>query len=127
MKNKPANTEEYIVGIYEQNEKILELLERFVESKEDEPTQSVVDIEKLYAIEKVNQLTPREREIIRLLVDGKMNKQISYDLIISTSTVEYHRSNIMKKLDAKNMGQMIKMYIRWEDAMKSEVNDTNFK
>ena len=44
-------------------------------------------------------LTPREREILKLIAEGCRNKQIAEDLCISVKTVEKHRSNLMEKLD----------------------------
>jgi len=53
-------------------------------------------------------LTLREREIIKLLADGKNNKEIAQDLFISFRTVEKHRANVMKKLKIKNVADLIK-------------------
>ena len=47
-------------------------------------------------------LTPREREVLALLVEGKTNKEISEELIISQATVRLHVSNILSKLGASN-------------------------
>lgn len=58
--------------------------------------------------EKINSLTKRERQIMRLVVEGKLNKQIAYDLHISISTVEAHRSKVMKKMQTKNLAALIK-------------------
>jgi len=44
-------------------------------------------------------LTPREREILKLIAEGFKNKEIARDLCISVKTVEEHRSNLMEKLD----------------------------
>lgn len=44
-------------------------------------------------------LTPREREILKLIAEGFKNKEIARDLCISVKTVEKHRSNLMEKLD----------------------------
>ncbi|HEY0744753.1 MAG TPA: response regulator transcription factor [Chryseosolibacter sp.] len=52
-------------------------------------------------VEKVT-LTNRERDILQLLADGMTSNQIADRLFISTRTVETHRANLMKKLDAKN-------------------------
>jgi two-component system, LuxR family, response regulator FixJ len=62
--------------------------------------------------ERINCLTEREKQIINLILDGKLNKQIAYDLSISISTVEAHRANIMHKMQAKNLAQLIKMYLQ---------------
>jgi len=47
-------------------------------------------------------LTPREREILHLIIDGNTNTQIAKRLVLSSRTVELHRSRIMKKLDLHN-------------------------
>ncbi len=62
--------------------------------------------------ERVSSLSERERQIINLILDGKLNKQIAYELSISISTVEAHRANIMHKMQAKNVAQLIKIYLQ---------------
>ncbi len=52
-----------------------------------------------------NELNKREREVLTLLVNGARNKQIASELFISTSTVEYHLSNIYIKLNVSNRTQ----------------------
>jgi FixJ family two-component response regulator len=58
-----------------------------------------------------DKLTPREKQVLSCIVAGKMNKEISYELAISMSTVELHRSNIMRKLQMKNLADLIKTYM----------------
>lgn len=62
--------------------------------------------------ERINTLSDREQQIVHLILDGKLNKQIAYDLSISISTVEAHRANIMHKMQAKNVAQLIKMFLQ---------------
>jgi DNA-binding NarL/FixJ family response regulator len=50
------------------------------------------------AASRLPQLTPREREVIQLLAEGKTSKQVASALNLSTKTAETHRSNIMRKL-----------------------------
>ena len=52
-------------------------------------------------------ITPREREIMFLLVQGKTNKQISEALSISILTVQTHRKNIKAKLQLENITDLI--------------------
>ena len=52
-------------------------------------------------------LTDREKEVFRMLVDGKHNKMISRDLGISLRTAEFHRANIQKKLHANQLSDLI--------------------
>ncbi|MCF6353466.1 MAG: response regulator transcription factor [Cyclobacteriaceae bacterium] len=55
-----------------------------------------------------SKLTERELEILGYIVKGFSNKQIGYELDISKRTVDTHRTNIMKKLDAKNTAMIVK-------------------
>ena len=52
-------------------------------------------------------LTPRQREIMRLVIEGHPNKQIAYLLDINQRTVESHRFRIMKKLGVKSLAELI--------------------
>ncbi len=56
-------------------------------------------------------LTPREREVVKLVAEGKSNKDISDLLFISTRTVENHRANIMMKLKIKKTADLIRYAI----------------
>jgi len=47
-------------------------------------------------------ISPREREVLKLIAEGYKNKEIADDLCISLKTVEKHRANLMKKLDLHN-------------------------
>lgn len=57
------------------------------------------------------QLTERELEVLNLISDGLKSLEIAEKLFISERTVEAHRGNIMKKLQAKNMAELIKKAI----------------
>jgi len=57
-------------------------------------------------------LTAREQEVVRLVADGKTNKEIAALLNISVRTVETHRSNIMEKLDIHSVTDLILFAIR---------------
>lgn len=52
-------------------------------------------------------LTPREREVFNLVVQGKLNKQIAYDLGISERTIKAHRHSIMQKFKAKSLAELV--------------------
>ena len=60
------------------------------------------------AAERVDKLTARERQVLDLIVAGRLNKQIADDLGISIKTVEAHRANIMDKLGARTMADLMK-------------------
>ncbi len=56
-------------------------------------------------------LTRREKQVLEKIVEGKLNKEIAYELKISLSTIEAHRSHIMEKMQAKNSADLIKKYL----------------
>lgn len=58
-----------------------------------------------------NILSKREHEIFMLLAQGKKNREIGKQLCISTRTVDTHRSNILKKLQAKSNAELVRMAI----------------
>jgi DNA-binding NarL/FixJ family response regulator len=57
-------------------------------------------------------LTPREREVLQLLAEGKSNKEVASTLEISVMTVETHRANIMHKLGAHSIAELVHYAIR---------------
>src|SRR5262245_5101924 len=57
-------------------------------------------------------LTPREREIVQLLSEGKTNKEVAVVLDIGTRTVETHRANIMHKLGIESLSDLVRYAIR---------------
>ena len=61
--------------------------------------------------EKTEVLTMREREVLKLLAEGKRTKEIAAAFYISPHTVRRHRSNIMEKLNIQNMADLVKYAI----------------
>jgi len=59
-------------------------------------------------------LTPREREIVQLLAEGKSNKEAATMLGISAKTIETHRANIMPKLNVHSITELVHYAIRNE-------------
>jgi DNA-binding NarL/FixJ family response regulator len=57
-------------------------------------------------------LTPREREVIQLLAEGRTNKEVAAELGVSTKTVEAHRANIMNKLKLSSVSDLVRYAIR---------------
>ena len=56
-------------------------------------------------------LTPREQDVIKLVVDGRANKVIAIDLGLSERTVEIHRANVMEKMGARSIAHLVKMHM----------------
>lgn len=61
-------------------------------------------------IERVETLTPREREVLAEVARGRLNKQIAYDFGISEVTVKLHRGNVMRKMQAASIGELIRAW-----------------
>jgi FixJ family two-component response regulator len=59
--------------------------------------------------ERFGSLTPREREIMALVVTGRMNKQIAADLEVSEITVKVHRGHVMRKMGARSLADLVRM------------------
>ena len=59
-------------------------------------------------IERLQSLTPREREVLELLVVGHPNKVIAHRLDISPRTVEIHRAHVMEKMKAKSLPELVR-------------------
>lgn len=57
-------------------------------------------------------LTPREKEIVQLLAEGKSNKEAAATLNISVKTVETHRTNIMRKLRFHSIGELVRYAVK---------------
>src|ERR1700686_44546 len=70
---------------------------------------------------KLPTLTPREREVIQLLAEGKSSKEVACLLNLSTKTAETHRSNIMRKLDIHSIRDLV-VYAVKNDIIQVQVS-----
>lgn len=68
------------------------------------------------ARERYAQLSPREREVLGLIVEGLTNKEIGRALGLSPRTVESHRAHLFDKLEAESLAQLIRRYAALVDA-----------
>ena len=60
---------------------------------------------------RLDSLTPREREVLELMVRGKPNKIMAADLGVSQRTVEIHRARVMEKSGANSLAHLVRMYL----------------
>lgn len=85
-------------------DRVQELIDHDVEQREK--TEGLQEIR-----ERVETLTPREHEVMGLVIDGKANKQIATHLDLSEKTIEVHRSRVMRKMRATNAADLIRMVL----------------
>ena len=71
-------------------------------------------------VEHYQTLTPRECQVMREVALGRLNKQIAFDLGITEITVKLHRSNVMRKMQAKSVGELIRA---WEK-LPADIRET---
>jgi RNA polymerase sigma factor (sigma-70 family) len=65
--------------------------------------------------QRLEKLTPREAEILKLVVEGLSSKEIATQLDVSFKTVEAHRAKIMKKMEANGVAQLVRMVVTSTD------------
>lgn len=61
--------------------------------------------------ERMGRLTPRESEILELVVEGLSSKEIAVQLVVSFKTVEAHRAKVMRKMEAESVAQLVRMVV----------------
>jgi FixJ family two-component response regulator len=67
-------------------------------------------------LRRLETLTPRERQVMDLVVEGAANKVIAIDLGLSERTVEIHRAKVMEKMSARSVAHLVKMHMNLTDS-----------
>jgi len=62
--------------------------------------------------ERFNSLTPREHEVLEMVVSGRLNKQIAGELGASEKTIKVHRGRIMKKMGVQSVAELVQLTLR---------------
>ncbi len=91
-----------------EDEMLVEAIKRAASRLEENST-PMVDTATLRT--RLDSLSERERQVLSAVVAGLPNKTIGFDLGISPRTVEVHRANIMSKMQAKNLPELVRMSI----------------
>ena len=60
-------------------------------------------------LHRVDSLTPREKQVMAMVVDGAANKVVAIDLGLSERTVEIHRAKVMEKMGARSVAHLVKL------------------
>lgn len=68
---------------------------------------------------RISRLTPREREVMELVVGGKTNKLIASDLGLSQKTVEFHRAHIMTKTEVPSVAELVQLIFEFRSLRQS--------
>ncbi|MCW8409869.1 response regulator [Legionella sp. PATHC035] len=108
-----AGAEDFILKpVNHQN--LLDITQRCLKKIKRKMTLSQIDFQ-----ERMNSLTKREKQVMHLVVEGHLNKQIAYELNISISTVEVHRANVMRKMQVKSLAELIKINLIYDRGILS--------
>ena len=89
-----------------------DLLDRINQALEEDRKNRSALLEQDAVAKRLGQLTPRERQILELVVQGKANKVIAGELGVSQRTVEIHRARVMEKMGAKSLAHLVRMHIQ---------------
>jgi len=82
--------------------------------KQDAENRSTVS-RRAEVLHRLESLTPRERQVMDLVVDGAANKVIAIDLNLSERTVEIHRAKVMEKMGARSVAHLVKLQLTLTD------------
>ena len=85
------------------------LFEAIARAEEQDTKSRQIRAEVAFIEAKMTTLTPREREVLRHVVAGRLNKQIAGDLGTVEKTIKVHRSRMMEKLGLRNIADLVRM------------------
>lgn len=89
-----------------------ELIDRIREVLEDDAHSRAEKLQRNEILRRMDTLTEREREVMEQVVDGKANKVVAIDLNVSQRTVEIHRANVMEKMKARSLAQLVRLVMK---------------
>ena len=98
------------------DEEICKLVDSSLQKARDVSDKREVNLK---AQELLAKLTPRENQVLERITAGRLNKQIADDLNISIKTVEAHRANIMTKVEARTVAELIKIALTANEGVRA--------
>jgi two-component system, LuxR family, response regulator FixJ len=93
-----------------------DLIDRIQHALTKDQTNRVELNERTRTRERIESLTPREREVLALVTSGKPNKVMAGDLGVSQRTVEIHRARVMEKMAAASLAQLVRMVMDLDES-----------
>jgi two-component system response regulator FixJ len=88
-----------------------DLIDRIQRALEKDRANRAALTERTVIRERLESLTPREREVLTMVTAGKANKVMASDLGVSQRTVEIHRARVMEKMGASSLAQLVRMVL----------------
>jgi DNA-binding CsgD family transcriptional regulator len=73
---------------------------------------AVLEDYRRHVTDPIDLLSPREREVLRMIAESKTNKEVAHALGLSVYTVEAHRGRIMEKLNLHSVAEMVRFALR---------------
>jgi len=98
-----------------EDEVLIEAVKRAA-SRLNNAVEAAYDVQSIRS--RLESLSERERQVLSKIVSGLPNKAVAYDLNISPRTVEVHRANIMSKMQARSLPELVRMAIAVDHAGK---------
>jgi two-component system response regulator FixJ len=86
-----------------------DLIDRIQRALEKDRSNRTALTERSAIRDRLESLTPREREVLTMVASGKANKVMASDLGVSQRTVEIHRARVMEKMGASSLAQLVRM------------------
>jgi FixJ family two-component response regulator len=99
-----------------------DLLDAIQQALQRDNTRRLKEAEVVKLRERYESLTSREREVLPLIVSGLLNKQIAGEIGTSESTVKVHRSQLMRKMGAESLAELVRMAEKLRDSSTDRKN-----